>query len=169
MQQLHGIRPAFTLGTLAISSLMWLAGCASQPVTENVPPPPRWGEQHSPAQTGDTPQNMLDWPGTYQAVLPCNGCAGIAISVQLRENHTAIVRERRLGTDIEKDVAQTYNGPFRFDGPAGSTITLAKANEPTAYRFFVSEDWIEMRARDSGEPLPQSGLFRLRKTSEPRR
>lgn len=166
MQQHHRIRPAFTLGMLTLSSVLWLAGCASQPVTENVPPPPRLDELQNIQHSGDAPQNMLDWPGTYQAVLPCNGCPGIAISVQLRENRTAIVRERRLGSDIEKDVAQTYNGPFRFDRPGSSNITLAQANESTAYRFFVSEGWIEMRARDSGEPLPQSTLFRLRKTSE---
>lgn len=34
---------------------------------------------------------MLDWPGTYQAVLPQR-----AISVQLRDDRTAVVRERSL-------------------------------------------------------------------------
>lgn len=169
MQQHHRIRPAFTLGILTISSALWLAGCASKPVPEDVPPPPQLDELQATQQSGDGQQTMLDWPGTYQAVLPCNGCAGIAISVQLRENGTAIVRERRLGSDIEKEAPQTYNGPFQFDRPGSSTITLAQANESTAYRFFVSEGWIEMRARESGEPLPQNTLFRLRKTSQPNR
>lgn len=168
MHQHHRIRPALTLGVLALSSALWLAGCASKPNTDNVPPPPQINALNAAQPQGDAPQNMLDWHGTYQAVLPCNGCNGIAISVQLNENRTATVRERRLGSDIEKEPAQTYQGPFSFDRPGGSTITLVKGNESPAYRFFVSEGWIEMRARDSGEPLPQSALFRLRKTSEPR-
>lgn len=164
MQQYRRTRTSYALVALALSSTLWLVGCASQAVTENIPPPPRLDAVHGALPLGDVPQNMLDWHGTYHAVLPCNGCAGIAISVQLDERRTAIVRERRLGSDIEKEAAQTYHGPFRFDHPGSSTITLAKDNELPAYRFFVSEGWIEMRARESGEPLPQSTLFRLRKT-----
>ena len=169
MQPHHRIRPTLALGILSFSIMLWLAGCATKPATEDIPPPPRFDELHAAQAQGDNPQNMLDWPGTYQAVLPCNGCPGTAISVQLRDNRTAIVRERRLGSDIEKEAAQTYNGPFRFDPPGSSNITLGKPQESTAYRFFVSEGWIEMRARESGAPLPQSALFRLRKTSEPAR
>lgn len=166
MQPSHRIRPAFIWGLLSLSATFWLAACAGKPPTENVPPP-RWDQLGTAPLVGDAPQNMLDWQGTYQAVLPCNGCAGIAISVQLRDPHTAVVRERRLGSDIDKQPAQTYAGPFRFDPPGGSLITLGAAQEAPAYRFFVSEGWIELRERATGAALPQSALFRLRKTSEP--
>lgn len=109
---------------------------------------------------------MLDWAGTYQAVLPVQGSAGTAISVQLRDNHTAIVRERQLGGDLDKVTAPSYSGPFRFDPPGSSIITLQQGQQAIAYRFFVAENWIEMRESSSGSPLPQAALLRLRKTSD---
>jgi uncharacterized lipoprotein NlpE involved in copper resistance len=167
MQLTHRTRPTFSFGLLTLASALWLAGCANRPTTDHVPPPPPMASQATSPLQGDGPQNMLDWAGTYQAVLPCDGCSGIAISVQLRENRTAVVRERRMGGDIEKAAPQTYSGPFHFDGAKASTITLANTNEAASYRFFVAEGWIEMRANDTGAPLAQSALYRLRKTSEP--
>lgn len=165
MQQRRSTRHALGLGFVTLS-VLWLTACASKPVTENVSP--LRTDQLMAQPTGDAPQNMLDWIGTYQAVLPCNDCPGIAMSVQLRENKTAVVRERRLGSDIEKAPDQTYNGAFRFDSAHSSLVTLsASATEPPAYRFWVSEGWIELRERSTGNALPQSSIYRLRKTSQP--
>jgi len=111
------------------------------------------------------PQTMLDWAGTYQAILPCNGCPGIAMSVQLRADQTAVVRERRLGGEAEPTPAETYQGPFHFDPPASSMVTLVKNAESPAYRFFVSEGWIELRDRHTGAALTSTPAYRLRKTS----
>lgn len=172
MQQPHRKRPALALLLCSGSAAFWLSACGtSAPVTENVPPPriDQLGATSSAQLPNNGPQNMLDWAGTYQAVLPCEGCPGIAISVQLRENHTAVVRERRLGSDIEKASPEAYNGPFRFHAQGSSLITLSPPSAEPAYRFFVSEGWIEMRERTTGAPLPQQALFRLRKTSEPAR
>lgn len=165
MPSLHRIRPTAVIAFWVLSAGLWLTGCASKPVTENVPPP-RIDQMTAAPLTGEAPQNMLDWAGTYQAVLPCQGCSSTAISVQLRDNHTAVVRERRLGSDLEKEAAPSYAGPFRFDPPGGSLITLKQGEESAAYRFFVAEGWIEMRERATGAALPQSTLFRLRKTSQ---
>ena len=165
MQQRLPTRHAFGLVFLSLG-VLWLTACASKPVTENVPPPRI--DQLMQQPVGDAPQNMLDWSGTYQAVLPCNACPGIAMSVQLREDHTAVVRERKLGSDIEKAPAQTYNGAFYFDSPHGSLISLStSAQEAPAYKFWVSEGWIELRERSTGNALPQSSMYRLRKTSQP--
>lgn len=166
MPALHRIHPTAVIAFLVLSTGLWLTGCASKPVTENIPPPPRIDQMAAAPLGGDAPQNMLDWAGTYQAVLPCQGCPSTAISVQLRDDHTAVVRERHLGSDIEKETAPSYSGPFRFDPPGGSLITLKQGDESAAYRFFVAEGWIEMRERASGAALPQSTLFRLRKTSQ---
>ena len=155
------------LTTLALCCTI-LMGCASQPVTDNVPPPPRIEQLDPHMHMGDAPENMLDWAGTYQAVLPCNGCPGIAISVQLRQDKTAVVRERRMGGDLEHTLSPTYTGAFRFDPPGGSLITLSKNEmEAPAYKFFVSEGWIEMRARATGAPLSPQNMYRLRKTNLP--
>lgn len=165
MQQPHRIRPPVALGLLGLSAALWLAGCASPPVTENVPPP---RISDLAPLTGHAPESLRNWQGTYQAVLPCNGCPGIAISVQLRDPHTAVVRERRLGSEADPAVpSQAYAGPFHFDPPGGPLITLGQGEEAPAYRFWVTEGWMEMRERATGAPLPQSALFRLRKTSQP--
>lgn len=157
---------SYGLGLLALSAAL-LVGCSHKPVTENVPPP-RIDQLDPRLHMGDAPENMLDWNGTYQAVLPCTGCSGIAISVQLRKDKTAVVRERRLGGNLDNAVAPTYTGPFHFDPPGGSMVTLSKsANEAPAYRFFVSEGWIEMRERATGAPLSPGNIYRLNKTSLP--
>lgn len=136
----------------------WLAGCGNQPNTENTPP----------LQISDASKHALDWAGTYQAVLPCHDCPGIAISVQLRSDNTALVRERRMGGSLDEVVAPIYTGPFRFEPPGGNLITLrATANETPAYQFLVAEDWIEMRERTTGTTLSPTAVYRLRKTSLP--
>ena len=155
------------LGLFSLCASLWLVGCASQPVTVDAPPP-RLEEQAQQALQGDTPETMLDWNGTYQALLPCNGCDGIAISVQLRGDKTAVVRERRVGGDLSRTLEPTYTGPFSFDPVGGSLISLRRTTqEPVAYKFFVAEGWIEMRERATGAALGPSHMYRLRKTSEP--
>lgn len=157
----HHTAPRALLLSLATAAL--LAGCQSPPPTENVPPPRIDLLGRTPL--GDVPQTMLDWAGTYQAILPCNDCPGIAMSVQLRADHTAVVRERRLGGNAEPTPAQTYQGPFRFDPPAGSVVMLGHDAASPAYRFFVAEGWIELRDRHSGAALSSPLAYRLRKTS----
>lgn len=154
---------------LTLCASFWLLGCVSKPVTVDAPPP-RMHEQGQQALQGDTPETMLDWHGTYQALLPCDGCdgGGIAISVQLRDDKTAVVRERRVGGDLSRTVVPSYTGPFSFDPVGGSLISLRRsAQEPVAYKFFVAEGWIEMRERATGAALKPSHMYRLRKTSEP--
>ena len=165
MQHTSHTRYSYGLIGWAAAAVMGLAACNSKPITENVPPP-QIADLVATTAMGDGPENMLDWAGTYQAVLPCNGCPGTAISVQLRPDRTAIVRERGLGTHAGQS-ARTYSGAFRFDPPGGSLITLSKhAQESPAYRFFVAERWIELRDRSTGAALSQSAAYRLRKTSE---
>lgn len=166
-------------GLLASAALLLLSGCSSKPITENVPPPPMtdWVAQST---YGDSAENSLDWDGTYQAVLPCKQCTGTgtgtgtgtatAMSVQLRQDYTAVVRERPLGSSrSEPATATTYSGTFRFDPKGGSLITLsAPAAGNPAYRFFVGEGWIELRDRTTGAALsPSPQQYRLRKTSDP--
>ena len=108
--------------------------------------PPRWS-RHSSKYRWEIPQR--------------------AISVQLRDDRTAVVRERSLDS-AGAPVNFTYQGPFRFEPAGGSLITLSKSPEAQpAYRFFVGENWIELRDRASGAPLPQAQHYRLKKTSLP--
>lgn len=156
-----------SLALLSFSAVFWLAGCAAQPATVNAPPPMVQSAtpvQEPVAQTGSP---SLEWAGTYQAVLPCEGSPGTAISVQLRPDMTATVRERRLGTSTDQGAPQTYHGPFTFGTDAqAQLISLGDPQQPVpSYRFWVSDGWIELRERTTGAPISQSSLYRLRQTS----
>lgn len=113
---------------------------------------------------------MPDLPGTYQAVLPCNqGCAGIAISVELRSDQTAVVKERRMGGNLDTPIEPSYVGPYRFE-PAGSNLLVLSpsAQQAAVYQFFVSpQGWIEKLDAATSAPLSPRSMYRLRKTSLP--
>lgn len=154
---------------LLLGTAVLLAGCQSPQQTEEVPPVPRVDQMMAQAAaSGESAENMLDWAGTYQAILPCNGCAGVAISVQLRSNKTALVRERRLGEPHQGSITPTFQGNFRFSTENPSLIALIDPGYTLpAYHFFVGENWIEMRDRRTGAALTHTTTYRLQKTSTP--
>lgn len=158
-------RPLRT-GLFVLCALV-LAGCNHKPITANVPPP-SIAQLSALPSTAQASAQMKQLAGTYQAVLPCNNCPGIAIIVQLRADQTASVRERRFGGDGPAAAITTYTGPFKFDPPGGSMISLRPDSQaPIAYRFMVGDDWIEMRDRNSSAPLSGQATYRLKKTSTP--
>lgn len=40
------------------------------------------------ADNAHTSQNSLDWPGSYEATIPCADCEGIKTSITLKSNNT---------------------------------------------------------------------------------
>ncbi len=40
------------------------------------------------ADNAHTSQNSLDWPGTYEATIPCADCEGIKTNITLKSNNT---------------------------------------------------------------------------------
>ena len=182
------------LTTLRPHTLGWLAaallatGCQTQPRSQDdVPAPPMIttladsnpATTAAPAATapaplleavalasGEHPEQALDWAGTYQAILPCNGCRGVAISVQLRADHTAVVRERRIGEPHDGTITPSFRGSFHFSRSHPGLIALTEAGiSLPAYHFWVSEGWIELRDRRTGQRLGASDAYRLPKTS----
>lgn len=187
MQKLSCFRSCLSLGTVALGTAL-LVGCISQPPTVDAPPPrfaaPAAGwdkEQTPPVLLTDVDVDIKtvalpvaaavaapDWAGTYQAMLPCHGCPSVAVSVQLRPDHTAMVRERRLGDANNSALVITYQDPFSFDPSGGKLISLRPAaQDPVTYRFFVAEDGIELRDSATGAALDANNTFRFRKTSLP--
>ena len=153
-------------GLFVLCALL-LVGCNHKPITVNAPPPSIDQLSSLPAKA-EVAEPLKQVVGTYQAVLPCHNCPGIAIIVQLRGDQTAVVRERRFGGDTPAAATPTYTGPFKFDPPGGRMISLrASSQTPVAYRFMVGEDWIEMRDRNTSAPLSAEPTYRLKKTSSP--
>lgn len=117
----------------------------------------------------ERPEHVLDWVGTYQAIFPCNGCRGVAISVQLRADHTAVVRERRVGEPHDGTITPSFVGSFHFSSSHPNLIALTEPGiSLPAYHFWVSEGWIELRDRRTGQRLSANDTFRMPKTSAAR-
>ncbi|WP_313805453.1 copper resistance protein NlpE [Flavobacterium sp.] len=74
-----------------------------------------------------TSENALDWNGTYEGVIPCADCPGIATKITLHEDKTyelsVLYQEREKQPTVSK-------GSFTFD-ETGSSITL---DEGTRYK-----------------------------------
>ncbi len=81
--------------------------------------------------TADNSANALDWPGTYQGILPCADCEGIETSLTLRADSSYSLRTRYRG---KKDAAAgEQKGTFAWNA-AGSTIRLSGIrNAPDQY------------------------------------
>lgn len=119
-------------------------------------------QHHAP--DAHTAENALDWAGTYQGLLPCDDCPGIAMAVQLRADKSVVIREREVGGPMRT----TLKGFMHFD-PAHPSIVIMTDPllPPAARRFFVGEGWIELREPDTGAPLDAEHpeQYRLRKSS----
>lgn len=135
---------------LLLGSAMLLSACQLAP-THTV------ADAHS-AETS------LDWAGTYQGLLPCDDCPGIAMAVQLRADKSVVIREREVGGPMRT----TLKGFMHFDPEQPSIVVMTDPLlPPAARRFFVGEGWIELREPDTGAPLDPANpeQYRLRKSS----
>jgi heat shock protein HslJ len=68
----------------------------------------------------DNSMTSVDWPGTYQGVLPCADCEGIKTQIVFNKDLSYILETQYLGKD--EKVFQT-KGTFKWND-AGSKITL---------------------------------------------
>lgn len=105
-----------------------LAGCQPESSSQALNKP----LQQSPAPA-DTSQNALDWPGSYQGVVPCADCAGIKVTLQLAANqHYQLSRYYQERAD---EPEQT-EGQFRWSSD-GRTIQL---DDAAGSQFLVGEN-----------------------------
>lgn len=165
----HPSRMAPALWALACAA--FLAGCESRPITANAPPPSLQEQAlatPSAAPVADTAPTPAGWSGSYQSIMPCSNCNGIAMSVQLREDMTVMVRTRYLHADGTPAKVHSQSWPFRFDPPGSNMITVGTPDThmPAAYRFLLGEGWIELRHHQTGAAGFPRSQYRLRKTSE---
>ena len=84
---------------------------------------------------GDTSQNALDWPGTYEGVLPCASCEGIQTLITLQSDHSFVQEKLYLGKD-EKILK--LMGKIIWD-KKGQKITLVDGTQ-----YLVAENQLIM-------------------------
>lgn len=137
---------------MVLSSLV-LTGC--QPDSSN----PALNEQipQLPASPADTSQNALDWPGSYQGVIPCADCPGIKITLQLDAN-----QHYQLSRYYQEDAAKPVltEGEFRWSSD-GRQIQL---DDTQHSQFLVGENRLlvldPQGQRISGELAEQYWLLK---------
>lgn len=111
----------------------------------------------TPTAAGDTSENALDWPGTYEAVIPCADCAGIKTSLTLNNDKTFSITEEY----IDKNSKNQDKGTFEWDA-TGSSITLK--GKTASYKYKVGENILIQLDMDGQEITgPNKDLYVFKK------
>lgn len=111
----------------------------------------------TPSAPGDTSENALDWPGTYEAVVPCADCPGIKTSITINNDKTFSITEEY----IERDSKNQDKGTFEWDS-AGSVISLKGKNSHSKYQ--VGENVLTQLDTDGKEITgPNKDLYVFKK------
>ncbi|GAB5409502.1 MAG: hypothetical protein BalsKO_18670 [Balneolaceae bacterium] len=81
-------------------------------------------------------EDYLNWAGTYQGVVPCEGCDGMRISLELREDENYNLRIDYLGSDRETEI---YDYIFTWN-IRGDIIMLMNEEYDLFEHFQLVED-----------------------------
>lgn len=75
--------------------------------------------------------NALDWQGTYEGILPCADCEGIATSIQLKSDMTYILKVSYLGE--KKSTSSEKKGKFLWKSDGVGIMLEGLDNAPNQY------------------------------------
>lgn len=134
-----------------------LSGCATtEPNTEHSLE--QENQQITVVET-ENAREEIQWPGTYQGILPCAACEGVSTMLVIRPDMTYSTRTRMLGID-NKD--RTASGKFRWL-PDNSAIVLDGKEQQQVFRIY--DGLVELRLLN-GDAIPTQHpeLYRLIKT-----
>ncbi len=139
---------------LITALLATLAGCSSTKKHEEKRPL-RVPQENVVANA----RKNVAWQGTYQGILPCSACEGVATMIVLNPDMTYTTRTRMLGID-DKD--RTGEGRFEWL-PDNSHIAIDSEGQRKVFR--VQNDHLEMRM-PNGDAIPTANpeAFQLMKT-----
>ncbi|MDQ0065794.1 copper resistance protein NlpE [Chryseobacterium lathyri] len=111
----------------------------------------------TPSALGDTSENALDWPGTYEAVVPCADCPGIKTSLTINNDKTFSITEEY----IDRNSKNQDQGTFEWDA-AGSVIALK--GKSANYKYKVGENILIQMNMDGKEITgPNKDLYVFKK------
>jgi len=75
--------------------------------------------------TGDNSMTSVDWPGTYQGILPCADCEGIKTQLVLNKDLSYLLKTSYIGRG---DTVYQTKGTFKWD-ENGSKVTLGNSEK----------------------------------------
>ncbi|MDO4643503.1 MAG: copper resistance protein NlpE [Cardiobacteriaceae bacterium] len=104
-------------------------------------------------------RQKVAWQGTYQGILPCSSCEGVATMIVLKPDMTYTSRIRMLGVD-DKD--RTGEGHFEWTED-NSHIVIDTEGQRKIFR--VHPEYLEIRM-PNGDAIPTANpeAFQLMKT-----
>ena len=103
-------------------------------------------ERAAPPPDSSNSRNALDWPGTYEGVLPCASCPGIKTRLVLQADGRYELSTQYLD---RQPVPQTVSGRFSWNS-AGSGIALDAAG--SGQQFQVGENRLLQLNQDGSSP-----------------
>ena len=138
---------------LIICAFIVLAACSSGKKHTPLPEPSASG-----AQVLHNARQSTHWQGTYQGILPCANCEGIATMLILEPDGHYTLRTRQLGIE-NKD--HKYEG--RYDWHSDSQLRLSGDSQQKI--FTVYDGYLEAAMPD-GSPIPAhpGANYRLERT-----
>ena len=138
-----------------------MAGCAQTVPQENVVSAS--SPESGILNDGHTAENSLDWGGVYEGMFPCADCEGINTRLTLNDDRTYVLEESYV-----KNGAVAYSGKregaFSFDIANPSLIRLDSNADQRV--FFVGENYVQQRDRQTGEPLSSNFPYTLNQVSK---
>lgn len=108
-----------------------------------------------------TAEDSLSWAGEYEGLLPCADCEGIQTKLTLTHDKTYTLEEHYVKNGEQLHPTK-IDGKFAFDEKQTSLIRLDENAEQRA--FFVGENFVEARDKETGEKLSQKLNYTLKKT-----
>lgn len=138
---------------LLLCTVLILSACSSGK-KEQALAEPQTGTQ---ALLADARQSTT-WQGTYQGILPCANCEGIAIMLVLEPGGKYVMRTRMLGID-DKD--RKYEGTYDWQGNS-----LVRLSGETQQKVFAVYDGYVLARMPDGSAIPAhpGADYRLEKT-----
>lgn len=143
-----------TIVTLLVAGFA-LAGCQSASTASSK----QQNKTDTTMQVKDA-RHTLDWKGTYQGVLPCADCEGVATMLVLEPSLEYSLRTRLLG---KEDLDKKFEGNFSWQDDAHISL-LPENGALQVYR--VHEGFLELALPDGGRvPVQNIESYRLYKTN----
>ncbi|WP_051936977.1 MULTISPECIES: copper resistance protein NlpE N-terminal domain-containing protein [Erwinia] len=107
-------------------------------------------QNHDAAPVAETPETMAE---TYQGTLPCADCAGIQVSLSLRQGGRYMLNERYSGTNEESTAQQG-----RWTRTAERLVLVSDKGEKRYFRPL--NDGLEMLDKE-GLPIRSTHRYQL--------
>ncbi|MCL2919619.1 copper resistance protein NlpE [Shewanella litorisediminis] len=158
--------PQHLLGLLLA---MPLFACSQAQVPEAPTPSPEKVTAYAPSQDdaskalpiGDSSRTSLDWPGSYEGVLPCASCEGIKTHLELNNDGTYLLQTHFLGLKEGEKESERFEerGTFIWNASGGAIQLESGAG------YQVGENQLFMLDREGNRITGTlSEHYRLKKT-----